>query len=224
MIKHIIFDCFGTLIDTGTGSKDAVEQILRNVGSDADARVFYKDWKKIIDNLLKNRIPINIRTENRNLPGGEFFKIINLAGLDIALRVNVNTCGLVINLDIARRLHNLVKLVPPLLDVHAPHLKRNDNISLFDEGVVQIAAVHTGITGGADRSGRRRQALDFGGHILVCCCGHVDLVAVPVFQNQFEKHGFTPLQLTGGCCIIWVYAKRLNMRSNRNLEVDDYDI
>lgn len=52
MIKHIIFDCFGTLIDTGTGSKDAVEQILRNVGSDADARVFYKDWKKIKKEMM----------------------------------------------------------------------------------------------------------------------------------------------------------------------------
>ena len=34
MIKHIIFDCFGTLIDTGTGSRDAVKSILARVGSD----------------------------------------------------------------------------------------------------------------------------------------------------------------------------------------------
>lgn len=45
MIKHIIFDCFGTLIDTGNNSIKAVEQILLNVGAHADAREFYKVWK-----------------------------------------------------------------------------------------------------------------------------------------------------------------------------------
>lgn len=45
MIKHIIFDCFGTLIDTGNNSIKAVEQILSDAGVHADARVFYEDWK-----------------------------------------------------------------------------------------------------------------------------------------------------------------------------------
>lgn len=45
MIKHIIFDCFGTLIDTGNNSIKAVEQILFNVGAHADAREFYEVWK-----------------------------------------------------------------------------------------------------------------------------------------------------------------------------------
>lgn len=45
MIKHIIFDCFGTLIDTGNNSTKAVEQILSNVGVHAEAEDFYKDWK-----------------------------------------------------------------------------------------------------------------------------------------------------------------------------------
>lgn len=45
MIKHIIFDCFGTLIDTGNNSIKAVEQILSNVGACFDARNFYEDWK-----------------------------------------------------------------------------------------------------------------------------------------------------------------------------------
>ena len=45
MIRHIIFDCFGTLIDTGNNSIKAVEQILFNVGVDVDAQKFYEDWK-----------------------------------------------------------------------------------------------------------------------------------------------------------------------------------
>ncbi len=45
MNKHIIFDCFGTLIDTGNNSIKAVEQILFNVGANVDAEEFYEDWK-----------------------------------------------------------------------------------------------------------------------------------------------------------------------------------
>ena len=45
MIRHIIFDCFGTLIDTGNNSIKAVEQIFYNVGVNLDAQKFYKDWK-----------------------------------------------------------------------------------------------------------------------------------------------------------------------------------
>ena len=45
MIKHIIFDCFGTLIDTGNNSIKAVEQILFNVGANVDAKEFYEEWK-----------------------------------------------------------------------------------------------------------------------------------------------------------------------------------
>ena len=45
MIRHIIFDCFGTLIDTGNNSIKAVEKILYNVGVNLDAQKFYEDWK-----------------------------------------------------------------------------------------------------------------------------------------------------------------------------------
>ena len=47
MIKHIIFDCFGTLIDTGSTSVNAAQRILSDVGSSVDARTFYADWKAI---------------------------------------------------------------------------------------------------------------------------------------------------------------------------------
>ncbi len=45
-MKHIIFDCFGTLIDTGNGSIKAMKQILSNVDVCVDAKSFYSDWKK----------------------------------------------------------------------------------------------------------------------------------------------------------------------------------
>ena len=47
MIKHIIFDFFGTISDTGTSSVDATAKILKNIGSDLDPVVFYSEWKSI---------------------------------------------------------------------------------------------------------------------------------------------------------------------------------
>lgn len=47
MIQHIIFDCFGTLIDTGNGSIKAVQQILASIGASVEPAVFYKNWKQI---------------------------------------------------------------------------------------------------------------------------------------------------------------------------------
>lgn len=45
-IKAIIFDAFGTLIDTGSGSIDAVSVLLRSQKRcDIDKREFYSKWK-----------------------------------------------------------------------------------------------------------------------------------------------------------------------------------
>lgn len=47
MIKAIVFDAYGTLISTGTGSVDATREILKKCGrEDIDAEKFYSDWKK----------------------------------------------------------------------------------------------------------------------------------------------------------------------------------
>ncbi len=46
MIRNILFDVYGTLISTGTGSIEATQKILINCNSDLDAKAFYKDWKK----------------------------------------------------------------------------------------------------------------------------------------------------------------------------------
>ena len=52
MIKHIVFDCYGTLVDTGKGSIKAVEKILENVGSNVLAKEFYADWKRIKKRMI----------------------------------------------------------------------------------------------------------------------------------------------------------------------------
>lgn len=47
MIKALIFDAYGTLISTGTGSVDAAGEILKKRGrKDISAKDFYADWKK----------------------------------------------------------------------------------------------------------------------------------------------------------------------------------
>lgn len=52
MYKNIIFDCFGTLIDTGSGSVEAVKKILDSVGCDADSKAFYSEWKSLKKKLM----------------------------------------------------------------------------------------------------------------------------------------------------------------------------
>lgn len=54
MFKNIIFDCFGTLIDTGTGSIEAVRSILKSVRCEVDERVFYSEWKAIKKKLMSH--------------------------------------------------------------------------------------------------------------------------------------------------------------------------
>ena len=61
----------------------------------------------------------------------------------------------------------MIQLMSPFLDPNATHGKGNDHVSLFDEGVIQIAAVHACIGRSRNRSGRRIQTFDFGGHVLV---------------------------------------------------------
>lgn len=46
MIKAVVFDVYGTLISTGTGSVDAAQKILDRHGADISAKVFYAHWKQ----------------------------------------------------------------------------------------------------------------------------------------------------------------------------------
>jgi 2-haloalkanoic acid dehalogenase type II len=47
MIKALIFDFYGTLVSTGTGSIDAVSKILEKNNSDIEKSQFYSRWKDI---------------------------------------------------------------------------------------------------------------------------------------------------------------------------------
>lgn len=53
-LRHIIFDCFGTLIDTKDYSIKAVKRILQSVGSCVDAEEFYSLWKNIKREMANN--------------------------------------------------------------------------------------------------------------------------------------------------------------------------
>ena len=46
MIKAVVFDVYGTLISTGTGSVEAAQKILDLHGAAIPAKAFYADWKK----------------------------------------------------------------------------------------------------------------------------------------------------------------------------------
>ena len=46
MKKLLIFDAYGTLLSTGTGSLEATKKILALQKKKLDATTFYKDWKK----------------------------------------------------------------------------------------------------------------------------------------------------------------------------------
>lgn len=56
MILSIVFDCYGTLIDTGNGSINAVKEILAKNKSDVDPRVFYNHWKRVHRNLCQSAL------------------------------------------------------------------------------------------------------------------------------------------------------------------------
>lgn len=57
MIKAVVFDAYGTLISTGTGSLEAAQKILDLHRSSISAKTFYGDWKhyhrKHIDELSR---------------------------------------------------------------------------------------------------------------------------------------------------------------------------
>ncbi|CAG7597179.1 (S)-2-haloacid dehalogenase 4A [Paenibacillus solanacearum] len=47
MIKAVVFDCYGTLVDTGNGSVKAAETILAARNSTVNVEQFYKKWKQL---------------------------------------------------------------------------------------------------------------------------------------------------------------------------------
>jgi len=56
MIKTIIFDAYGTLISTGTGSIEATRAMLNHLNVSFDPSEFYKEWKLIHKSHIENVI------------------------------------------------------------------------------------------------------------------------------------------------------------------------
>lgn len=52
MLRHIIFDCFGTLVSTGSGSVDAAKRILADIGTELDPGEFYREWKTLKKQMM----------------------------------------------------------------------------------------------------------------------------------------------------------------------------
>lgn len=67
MKKLLIFDAYGTLISTGTGSLAAVKKILALQPQTVDAEQFYRDWKKY------HRIGIDRCNDTNFVPEREIF-------------------------------------------------------------------------------------------------------------------------------------------------------
>ena len=90
-------------------------------------------------------VPVNIRTENGDLPADLLLKMLYLAGFYIPLGIDIDVRRLVPDLDVSGRLDHMIQLMPPFLDPNATHGKGNDHVSFFDKGVIQVAAVHASI-------------------------------------------------------------------------------
>lgn len=162
-------------------------------------------------------VPVRVGTENGNLSVCVGLEIVNLTGLHIPFSVHVNARCLVENLDISGRFHNTVEGVTALFQLYATHFKADDEITLFDESVIEVASVHACVTGSADRSGRWVQTEDFGCHVLIGGRGHVDTVAVGIFKDKFEKHSCTPFTFSG---LMWynVYKQCISMCDRNSVQ------
>ncbi|MBQ8175841.1 MAG: HAD family hydrolase [Oscillospiraceae bacterium] len=68
MIKAILFDVYGTLISTGSGSVDAAKRILEKNNSDIDPNEFYSHWKQL---------------HKRNMSAGTFIPEREIFGMDL---------------------------------------------------------------------------------------------------------------------------------------------
>lgn len=68
MIKAILFDVYGTLISTGSGSVDAAKRILEKNNSDIDPNEFYSQWKQL---------------HKRNMRTGTFIPEREIFGMDL---------------------------------------------------------------------------------------------------------------------------------------------
>jgi len=79
MIRAIVFDCYGTLIDTGNGSINAVKQILTKNNCDVDPTEFYSHWKRVHRRLCSSE-PFRLESIHFLMGLKESYKAFSING------------------------------------------------------------------------------------------------------------------------------------------------
>lgn len=80
-MKAVLFDVYGTLISTGTGSINAVKSILAKKHSEIEPEAFYAEWKQL---HKKKDAPNSLFDRERNFYerlGRVVFSLWNSRGL-----------------------------------------------------------------------------------------------------------------------------------------------
>jgi len=80
MIKYIIFDVYGTLISTGTGSIDATTKILENKNVNINPNDFYNMWKLLYKKHINNLSSFINEESIFRLDLKELYSIYNING------------------------------------------------------------------------------------------------------------------------------------------------
>ena len=80
MIKYIIFDAYGTLISTGTGSVDAARKILKNRNVNISPEEFYSRWKNLHRKHIDNLTAFLNEESIFHLDLKELYRIYNIDG------------------------------------------------------------------------------------------------------------------------------------------------
>jgi 2-haloalkanoic acid dehalogenase type II len=93
LITTIVFDCYGTLIDTGKGSMKAVEQILGSRQSDMDPKPFYETWKRNHHELCRSGI-FQAESDIFRIGLAQTYEAFNIQGdPELDVRYMLNTLG-----------------------------------------------------------------------------------------------------------------------------------
>lgn len=90
MIKYILFDVYGTLISTGTGSVDAAEKILSDKTVNITAKEFYSKWKIIHRKNIDNAINQQSFITERELFENDLKELYEIYNIDSDYSKDVN--------------------------------------------------------------------------------------------------------------------------------------
>ena len=93
-------------------------------------------------------VPVYVGADYTYLTADELSEVRNITGLNVPLGIYINARCLIHYLHILRCLYNLVKLMPACFHVHTSYFKSDNDVTLFDKGIIKIRAVHSCINSG----------------------------------------------------------------------------